>query len=121
MAKNPNWTSEEVILLVYTYFNVRRSGFSSELMKQHASWLSKVLNELPIHPVDSRTGTFRNTNGIMIKLQNFVHLDDDGGSGLSHYSRLDKEIFEEYKNNEEMLCAEVERILRKYNVADSSK
>ena len=68
--KNPDWTSDELILALDLYMRVYSS--SSKIKNKEIKLLSKILNSLPIHPNAGRGKKFRNENGVAMKLSNFV-------------------------------------------------
>lgn len=93
--KNPKWHRDEIILALDLYFDKELGPMDSGNLKIIA--LSELLNRLPIfdHKLDRQT--FRNPNGITLKLSNFKALDPNYiGKGMEAYSKLDKEIFEEF-------------------------
>lgn len=92
---NPKWHRDEIILALDLYFDKELGPMDSGNLKIIA--LSELLNRLPIfdHKLDRQT--FRNPNGITLKLSNFKALDPNYiGKGMEAYSKLDKEIFEEF-------------------------
>lgn len=99
--RNPKWHRDEIILALDLYFRLE-SG------KIHAGnpqviELSKVINQLPIYDIKPDELKFRNPNGVSLKLSNFLAIDDShDGKGMSSYSKLDAEIFNEFK--EDKVC-----------------
>jgi len=95
--RNPKWHRDEIILALDLYFRLE-SG------KIHAGnpeviELSKLINLLPIYEIKPDEVKFRNPNGVSLKLSNFLAIDDSHpGKGMSSYSKLDEEIFNEFKN-----------------------
>ena len=71
LLKNPPWTEDELILALDVYFQYPTTN------KNHIEIhnLSKKLNVLPIHPKEARTNSFRNPQGVYMKLMNFKSLD----------------------------------------------
>ncbi|MCA0132606.1 HNH endonuclease [Winogradskyella alexanderae] len=62
--------------------------------------LSEVLNKLPIHEYRPDQVKFRNPNGVGLKLSNFLAIDPNyEGKGMESYSKLDKQVFDEFVNN----------------------
>jgi 5-methylcytosine-specific restriction enzyme A len=66
--------------------------------------LSEVLNALPIHAVRPDQATFRNPNGVAMKLANFQAVDTSGAAGLTSISQRDTEIWEDFSARREMLA-----------------
>lgn len=95
MAKNPKWTRDELILALDLYFKVNplhNSENHPELVK-----LSELLNRLPEDTHPNRGESFRNRNGVYMKLCNFLRLDPSyQGEGLSAGSKLDEEVWNEF-------------------------
>jgi 5-methylcytosine-specific restriction protein A len=108
--QNPNWTRDELILALDLYFRVpdaRGSKSHPECVK-----LSKILNELPIHRGNAHSDTFRNANGVGMKLSNFLQYDSTySGKGLTSGSQLEKEIWDRYASKQKQLRQAAEAIL----------
>ena len=75
--------------------------------------LSKELNLLPIHP-GAQGQSFRNPNGVAMKLSNFLKYDPKyKGKGLERGSILEKEVWEQFSEDREgyplllMLCGRI--------------
>lgn len=96
--RNPRWHRDELILTLNLYYQLESSSFDKnnpEVIK-----LSHILNKLPIHSEEDRKQDFRNPNGVAMKLSNFLAIDPDNQKkGLTSYSKLDKETFEEFYGN----------------------
>jgi len=93
--KNPKWQREEAILALDLYFDKNIGTISSNNPK--VIELSELLNKLTIHKYKPDKQKFRNPNGIVMKLANFKALDPNyKGKGLKAYSKLEKEVFEEF-------------------------
>lgn len=90
MARNPTWARDELILALDLYLRERRV---LEETDERVVALSRLLNELPIHP-ERGTGNFRSPDAVVMKLANFRALDPQSPSvGLSSGGRLDREIW----------------------------
>ncbi len=97
-TKNSAWKRDELILALDLYFRVPEArgneGHSSVLE------LSKVLNELRINSYINFDETFRNANGVGMKLRNFLAYDPEyKGKALSRGSKLEEEIWDAYSTN----------------------
>lgn len=102
MVKNPKWHRDEIILALDLYFQADRGSVDSKNPK--IIELSRVLNELPIFKHRPDEERFRNPNGVCLKLSNFMALDPNyEGKGMQAYSKLDKEVFEEFRHHKEKL------------------
>ena len=100
--RNPKWHRDEVILALDLYFDDELGSVDASNPKIIA--LSEFLNKLPIfyHKPDQQT--FRNPNGVTLKLSNFKALDPKYlGKGMESYSKLDKKVFEEFSNDINLL------------------
>jgi 5-methylcytosine-specific restriction protein A len=96
--KNPKWHRDEIILALDLYFNPERGIIDAS--NPNIIELSQILNKLPIFPNKPDEEKFRNPNGVSLKLSNFLAIDPTyEGKGMSSYSRLDKEVFEEFHKN----------------------
>jgi 5-methylcytosine-specific restriction protein A len=93
--RNPIWTRDELILALDLYFRLRPGGCGPTLPEVEE--LSVVLRRLDIHPVASRTVTFRNSVSVSMKLINFRRFDPDyPGAGLSRGSKGDEQVWGEF-------------------------
>jgi 5-methylcytosine-specific restriction protein A len=97
---NPDWTRDELILALNFYLKHRSSPpgkQSPEIIE-----LSSVLNRLgeKLFPPGSRADTFRNENGVYMKLMNFRRLDPRytsmGKTGLSQGAKAEEEVWAEF-------------------------
>jgi len=95
---NPDWTRDELILALELYFrepSARGSGTHPGCID-----LSKVLNALPIHSNASHENTFRNANGVGMKLSNFLKYDPSyTGKGLQSGSKLEAEVWASFASD----------------------
>jgi 5-methylcytosine-specific restriction protein A len=109
----PPWSRDEVVLALDLYLrNDRRV-----LNKTHPDVieLSRLLNAMPIN-IDKRTEKYRNTAGISLKLANLRSLDPKHESvGLKGASAMDREVWDEFADDPEILAREARRIRRFVN------
>lgn len=101
--KNSPWKRDELILALELYFkepDSRSNEKHSSVIK-----LSEFLNSLAVNSEEKASGgTFRNGNGVGMKLRNFLSYDPSyEGKALSRGSKLEKEVWEEYRSNVEEL------------------
>lgn len=102
MIRNPKWKRDEVILALDLYFKVNPSHISNT--DKRIKELSDLLNILPIHNQIEIQSNFRNSNGVYMKLCNFLPFDPNyHGKGLDAGSKLDKEIWDEFFDDHERL------------------
>lgn len=96
--RNPKWHRDEIILALDLYFDKELGPMDAGNPKIIA--LSELLNRLPIFDYKPDQQTFRNPNGVTLKLSNFKALDPNyTGKGMESYSKLDKEVFEEFSSD----------------------
>ncbi len=113
MVKAPNWTRDELILALDLYFRFDPRHISST--HPEVQGLSNLLNSLPIHQRSEKQETFRNANGVYMKLCNFLHFDPDyPGIGLSQVSKLDEQVWNDFSGNRELLRHTAEAIRANY-------
>jgi len=110
MARNPKWTSDELILALELYTRVDPVHTSDKNPEIIA--LSEILNSLPIHPYAVHGEKFRNANGVYMKLCNFLRLDPSyAGTGLQRGGKLEEEIWNEFAQDWPRLKATADAIL----------
>jgi 5-methylcytosine-specific restriction protein A len=120
--KNPNWTRDELILALNLYFTHRESfppkGHPDILL------LSDQLNTLNMH-LSGKTSSFRNPNGVYMKLNNFKSIDPDylgtGKVGLWRTSKRDATVWNDYASNPEELSSVAAAILRNLDTSSNLK
>jgi 5-methylcytosine-specific restriction protein A len=111
--RNPKWHRDEIILALELYFSPDRGPIDRR--NPRIIQLSALLNTLPLISDRPDAERFRNPDGVSFKLSNFLALDKQyAGKGMTHGSKLDKKLFEEYSNNQPLLryvAAEVKHIV----------
>ncbi|RZK55370.1 MAG: HNH endonuclease [Pedobacter sp.] len=96
--RNPKWNRDEIILALDLYFTLEPGKIHSRNPKIIA--LSETLNKLPSFIDKPDAARFRNANGTSMKLSNFLAIDQTySGQGMASFSKLDKEVFDEFKND----------------------
>lgn len=99
--RNPDWSRDELILALDAYMKWRPS-FPAKTSPEIAAISAEIrtLGEL-LHGVTS--DTFRNANGVYMKLMNFRRLEpgagEAGSGGLSAGSQADAGVWEAYAQN----------------------
>jgi 5-methylcytosine-specific restriction protein A len=110
---NPKWHQDEIILALDLYFSPIRGPIDKK--NPNIIELSKILNELPLFSDRPDEDKFRNANGVSLKLSNFLALDDNyKGSGMTGWSKLDKELFHKFQHKPEELktiAIEIKRVV----------
>lgn len=98
---NPPWTVDETTLALDVLARHRFKAPS----KKHPDVvdLSKLLRNAPIHPVSQRMTTFRNPDGVYMKMQNLLSNDSPKGSGLT-VAKTDRLVWDRYKGKMGLLA-----------------
>lgn len=100
-VKNPKWSRDELILALDLYFKLPSSKISST--NEEVIELSQILNQIP-SGFKHKDDTFRNSNGVSMKLNNFKRLDPESkGSGLVRGGKLEEVIWNEFSTNKSLL------------------
>jgi len=120
-TRNPKWHRDEIILALDLYFSADRGSIDKKNPKIIA--LSEILNMLPIFTDRPNKEKFRNPSGVTYKLSNFLSIDPDyPGDGMSHGSKLDEIVFNEFKDRKEKLreiASEIKKIATLPQVIDA--
>jgi len=107
--RNPTWSREELILALDLYFKLGCSKFSSSHPEVIA--LSELLNKLSIHKDRPDAATFRNPNGVSMKLSNFLRLDPSyTGTGLERGGKLEESIWDEFATDRQKLSRAAQKV-----------
>jgi 5-methylcytosine-specific restriction enzyme A len=91
-----DWTRDEVILAMDLYF--RHQKLPSSEKHPAIEELSTLIRALPIHPGRHFDPTFRNPNGVYLKITNLRALHVPG-TGMKSVSKVDREVWEEFKDD----------------------
>ena len=98
--RGSGWTEEERTLALYLYRTAGLIGRGNP----KAVALSAELNSRAFHPDAGTRPSFRNPNGVALKLANFASLDPQyAGAGMSSTSRGDRETWHKYAGDIELL------------------
>ena len=117
--RNPTWTRDELILALDLYFTTPAARGSKNHPK--VIELSDFLNKLPIHSGIKPGETFRNPNGVGMKLSNFLRYDPDyKGKGLERGSKLEEEVWNMFSSDQKYLRSVAEAIKSNYSVLGDS-
>jgi 5-methylcytosine-specific restriction protein A len=106
-VRNPDWTTDELLIALDVY---RRHGLLDDTDSEVIE-LSRVLQALPIHPTEARSATFRNPNGIALKLANLASCDPGYTGKSTRGARRDQEVWQTWAGRWDEL-AEVASQLR---------
>jgi len=102
-TSNPDWTRDELILALNFYLHHRPNapGKGSPEIAELSATLNRVGEKL----FSSRGPSFRNENGVYMKLMNFRRFDPEytsgGKVGLSRGAKADKEVWDEFAGDPE--------------------
>lgn len=100
--RNPKWHRDELILAIDLYFKLEPGQIHAR--NPAIIELSKILNSLPFSESKTDAERYRNPNGVGLKLSNFLAIDPDyKGKGMQSYSKLDEQVFNEFRNNRALL------------------
>jgi len=115
--RNPAWHRDEIILALDLYWRLEAGQIHSR--NPEIQELSRLLNRLPIFDIRPDEVKFRNSNGVRLKLSNFLALDANyHGKGMQSFSQLDRKVFEEFQFNNEKLHANANHIRKIANDAE---
>lgn len=97
IMKNPKWTYRELILALETYIYSRpKPPGKNSIIVKNLSLLLKLNSFLKKQKINK---TFRNNNGVAMKLQNFRSLDDQfKGKGLRRGGGLELELWNKFNS-----------------------
>jgi len=95
-ARNTTWTYEELILAYKAYTEVR--GKPTSVYEEAAQKLSKQLRKLAEEAGVEITETFRNANGVNLKLRNLEGAESGGAKGMK-FTKRELEVVERYKED----------------------
>lgn len=90
------WDEYEVALLVHYYCKIQEGAISFEAATIE---LSDRLRKKAIRKGLQIDNIYRNTNGMSMKLGNMQYLFTEGKKGFNCHSKMDKDIYELYKND----------------------
>jgi hypothetical protein len=107
-----DWTREEIILAMDLYLTVGAfgggpiPGNSSAQIVQ----LSDLLKRLSAYPPERQGETYRNPDGVYLKLMNLRAIQTEGAHGMNAYSQLDAAIWREFVDDLPRLQAQAAAI-----------
>lgn len=96
--RNPPWTRDELVIALDFY--LRHTPGIPDQKSREIGELSTVLNQLQKKMGGNTTSTYRNPNGVYMKLMNFRHLDSSHpAKGLERVGRDDKAVWKCFSPN----------------------
>src|SRR5271165_2108880 len=118
-TRNPQWTWDELILLLDLYFRHDPRSLSSRHPAVQS--LSRLLASSDLAGDLPRNDQFRNPDGISMKIANLMHLDPDyPGGGLSSHSKQDAEAWNAFSTMRHE-CVELAAAIRSHLHAGTEK
>ena len=104
--RNPPWSRDELVMALDLYLRLQHSPFTHD--NPEIKTLSTFLGMMT-RSTGGRETTFRNANGVYMKLMNFRRLDpaftSEGKVGLARGNKLEEKIWDEFANNPAALSA----------------
>ena len=113
---NPKWTKDETILALNLYFQL--NGATPSKNDKRVIALSRILNQLPIHPLSIRKDQFRNPDGVAFKILNIQSVAT--GKGLQNVSNMDREVWKEFGDKPDIVAQLTTEILSGSSVIDEA-
>ena len=108
------WHEDEVILLLDLYFRLRTSSKISK-NNEDVIMLSTLLNRRADLLNITHDEKFRNTNGIVMQLQNIEYVITNGKSGIANVGTLQRQVTERYKDARVMLHRQADALTEAIN------
>ena len=93
MAGKPQWTDEEVIMVLSLYFEYGQLPASDRKVVE----ASRVMSALPVNINGDHAGTVRQPGAVAMKLANFSYADNPRG-GLRNVGPRDRRFFDTYED-----------------------
>lgn len=114
---NPAWTREETILALGL---LARHGMKCPAKSSDdVGELSALLGRCVIHPPHVRNATFRNRDGVYMKMQNLLSCDLQPGRKGLLTTRMDRAVWKEFEGNPQAAIAAADTILATLNVLET--
>lgn len=111
-TRNPQWTWDELVLLLDLYFSHDPRSLSSRHPAVQS--LSRLLASLNLAGNVPKNDRFRNPDGISMKIANLMHLDPDyQGEGLASHSKQDAEAWDAFSARRQE-CGELAAAIRSH-------
>ena len=96
MARNPNWTEDELVLVIDLLH--RTSAKVPDASDDEMIALSRRLQALPIHPAEVRQGDFRSPNSVRLKCFNLL-ANEPGLYPATNLVKTNAEVWQRYWGN----------------------
>ena len=119
--RNPPWTTDELILALDLY--LKNPLFPPNKDSKEIQELSDLLNRLGSKIPGSKNTTYRNANGVHMKLMSFRHLDPQfesrGKMGLQRGGKHDEIIWDQFASHPDK-CRQMAKAIREIIVAKTT-
>jgi 5-methylcytosine-specific restriction enzyme A len=114
--KNPNWATDELIVALDFY--LRHGGKPPPHESKEIKQLSEQIARIAVRPSDSVT--YRNVNGVYMKLMNFRRFDPQfkGQEGLKRGGKTEEEVWNMYAHKPALCSKVAESILNNAGSAE---
>lgn len=112
IKRNPIWTRDELILALDLYLRHRKSppAKDSDEIKELSEFLNQIGRALGV----AESSTYRNPNGVYMKLMNFMHRDpeyiEDGRVGLTRGNKDEEAVWDQFASDPSRLSEVVAAI-----------
>jgi 5-methylcytosine-specific restriction protein A len=111
--RNDVWGWEELVLALDLYS--RAKNLSAAEIENECQALSQVLDRMGSQTGAVKTETYRNRNGVRLKLMNFRRLDPElrllGQVGMQRGAKAEEAVWQKYAGDKAALRADAEKIL----------
>ena len=117
--RNDVWQWDELLLALDLYF--RAKNLTAREVESQCEDLSSILNRMGDLSGAVKTDTYRNRNGVRLKLMNFRRLDPElqklGRVGMSRGGKGEEAVWQKYASDRQDLHREAQRIISALELA----
>jgi 5-methylcytosine-specific restriction enzyme A len=107
---NPDWTRDEVILACDLVVGNGWKPLAAN--RPEVVSLSQFLQQLHLHPMETRASDFRNPAGVARKTQNLADCHPDFDGTPSHGSKIDRQVVHDFLQRPDEMAATARAILK---------
>ncbi len=114
-GKKPKWTRDEIIIILSLYKNLAIKKVPHENILQAYSNILDRLAKIKGIKSNDNGAPYRSYSSVGLRIANFIHLDDFNNpnkKGLHRFSKLVREIWDEFSENPIGLEQEAKRIIK---------
>ena len=109
MKRAPNWTYEEIVVVAALLY--RSNWKYLDPKSDEVCYLSRVLNNASIHPLEVRGDKFRNPSGVARKMVNLYACHPEYTGAPSHGGKTDRIVVEELLEDPKSFFKKADEIL----------